>query len=161
MTTGQPPPPPDRSDALDDALRELEEHAQVALNLMKLQADEIDRDLPSAEAGKFYQIDAEYFPNLIKIARDRAQQTRALPDPTRRQDMINGVLSLLVSDYAAISDKMLTFPDDLETNGSSLLLWAAVLGLDPAALARESHRTAIEWSMHGDGPALAQGAYDD
>lgn len=162
MTTGQPPPPPppDRSDALDDALRELEAHAQTALNLMKLQADEIDRDLPDAQANKYYQISADYFAKLIQIARDQAQQARAA-DPARRQLMINMALSMCVSNYAQISDTLLKFPDTIETSGSPLLFWAEVLGLDAPVLARESHRDAIAWAMHGGGPALAQGASDD
>src|SRR3989338_1220120 len=61
IQTGQPPPPRPHQrdpDGLDGAVRELEEHAERALNLIKIQADELDRSLPpDSNVRQFQQID--------------------------------------------------------------------------------------------------------
>jgi len=163
INTGQPPPPrpPQRDpDGLDSAIRELEQHAERSLNLIKAQADEIDQSIPDANTRQYQQISADYFAKLLQYTRDLARQARAA-DPSMRQIMINNVLGTCIGNYAQISDNLLTFPDTTETNGSPLLFWADVLGLDSPVLQREQEggwKEAIRWSMHGLGPALAQPA---
>lgn len=162
MTTGQPPPPPSSEpdpDGLDGALRELEEHAQVALHLMKLQADAIDHSVSDANAARFYQIADDFINKLLKISRDQALRARAAAPATRPQ-MINMALNLSISSYSQISDTLLSFP--AKTNGSPLLVWAEVLGMDAPILARESRRGATMWKGHGSpGPALALAVFED
>lgn len=141
IQTGQPPPPrpPQRDpDGLDEAVRELEEHAERAVNLMKLQADEIDRSLPDANVRQDQQIDADYINSLVQIARDHTRDARAEADPTLRRARINGALYTCIYGYATITDRLLGFPSLTEVDGSPLLLWADALGLDAPSLARES-----------------------
>ena len=158
MTTGQPPPaPPPDPDDLDGALRELETHTKAALDLMKTEAQAIDRSLPGAPAGRYYDIDAKLIDNLLETVRTQVRQARAAPSALR-QTMINSALSVAISSYAQVSDTLLTYISGV--NGSSLLFWADVLGMDSALLGSESHRDATEWNMHG-GPALATSAHDD
>jgi hypothetical protein len=161
MTTGQPPPPePARRDpdGLDASIRELEEHVQVALNLMKIHADRIDRGDPSAQAGTYYQIYADSFPKLITIVRDQAKQARAVADPTLRQTMINSFLGAYASVYVDVSDGLLNF---LTREGSSLMLWAEVLGLDSTVLGRESEHSSNYGVGYTHGGGLAHRAYEE
>lgn len=174
INTGQPPAPrpPERDpDGLDSALRELDEHAQAALNRIKAQVDEIDHAVHNAGAEKFYQIEVEHFTNQIKNARDQARQARATDSPQLRgaapamrdavrQMMINNALATCVSVYAIISDTLLTFPDTIEGEGSPLLFWAEVLGLDPRTLAGENPEAVSDWLMHPEAK-LAQRAADE
>ncbi len=163
LTTGQPPPPrppANRSDGLDEAIRELEEHAARALNRIQAQADELDRSLPDAHGREQYAIQETYFRSLLQNARDQAPAARAT-DPRSRQFMINSVLGVYISMYAQITDALLSFPDSTLTFGSPVSFWADVLGLDAPLLARESRRDGVTWDMHSAlGPALAQGAFD-
>lgn len=164
LTTGRPPapvPPPNQSDGLDEAIRELEEHAARSLNRMKAQADSLDRSLSDAHAAEQYAIQQTYFRDLLQNARDQARTARAA-DARSRPFMINSILSLYVGMYAQMTDALLSFPDATLTFGSPVLFWADVLSLDVPILGRESRREAISWSMHTAlGPALAQGAYDE
>ena len=163
INTGGPPParPPQRElDGLDEAITELDEHAQRALNSIKAQADEIDQSIPDAGARGFYNISAEYIPKLIQAVRDQARAARATA-PASRQVVINAVLAMCIASYEQISDQKLSFADTTQTNGSPLLLWADVMGLDSAVLHREQEggwKEPIRWSMHGLGPALSQPA---
>jgi len=162
IQTGQPPPPrpPQRDpDGLDEAIRELEQHAERALNLIKIQADEMDRSLPDSTARQSQQIAADYINSMVQIARDMTRQARAATDPALRPTMINGALDVCIHGYAQITDRLLGFPSFTEVDGSPLLLWADALGLDPPVLARESDRKAMAWAMQA--PPLAQGAADD
>lgn len=161
INTGQPPPQRD-PDGLDEAVRELEEHAQRALNLIKVQADEMDRNLPPDSGIRAYQkISADHINSLVQIARDMARDARATADPTMRQAKINGAFSTCISAYATIADKLLGFPSLTETSGSPLLLWSDALGLDAPVLARESYRTGIGERTMSGGLGLARGALDD
>src|SRR3990170_165970 len=162
---GQPPPPrpPQRDpDGLDGAIRELEEHAERALNLIKIQADELDRSLPpDSNVRQFQQIAADYINSMVKIARDETRDARAATDPTLRRLKINSALGGCISGYAVITDRLLGFPSFTEVDGSPLLLWADALGLDAPVLARESYHIGSDvWEMRG-GLGLARGALDD
>ena len=163
INNGQPPrpQPPERDpDGLDEAIREIEEHGQRAVNLIKIQADELEGSLPDSNAHQYYRIAADYVNNLIGICRTQARAARTA-DSTLRQGMINGALGTCVSGYAQISDTLLSFPDSTETNGSPLLFWADVLRIDSHTLSSEQEGgwpEAIRWSMHGLGPALSQPA---
>lgn len=163
LTTGQPPPPAppsNRPDHLDEAVRELEEHAARSLNRIKMQADAMDRSLPDAHGREQYSMAETYFRSLLQNARDQARSARAA-DPRSRQPVINAVLGVYISIYAQITDTRLSFPDSTLTFGSPVLYWADVLGLDAPVLGRESRRDAVSWDMHSAlGPALAQGAFD-
>lgn len=159
LTTGQPPPPPSPTgDGIEDAMRELEQHAGRALTLMKMQAETLERSLPGGQDADYYAIAQTYIDSLVKAARDQLRMARTA-EASARPMMITGVLMTFIYDYAQITDTLLSFPDS--TSGSPLLFWADVLGLDAPSLARESHRNATHWSMHGIGPALAQGATDE
>jgi hypothetical protein len=163
INTGGPPPsrPPQRDpDGMDDALAELEAHAQRTLTAIKAQSDEIDQSVPDAKARDFYNISADYIPKVVAIARDQVRAARAAPLASR-QIMINATLSMCISSYAQITDQKLSFTDTTETNGSPILLWSDVMGLDSAVLHREQEggwKEPIRWSMHGGGPALSQPA---
>jgi hypothetical protein len=160
LTTGRPPAASSQSqqDPLDAAIRELEAHAARALNDMKRLSEAVDRSLPDSQARAQYDIQATYFRDLLEQARDQARTARRA-DARTREHLINSVLSLYIAFYAAMTDALLTFPSSM--TGSPVLFWAGVLSLDAPALARESRRDALAWSMHGTpGPALAQGAKD-
>lgn len=164
INTGQPPPsrpPQSDPDGLDEALRELEEHAQRALALIKAQADAIDQSIPDAKARQSQQISADYINKLIPIVRDQIRDARAANAATR-QIMINTTLSSCISSYAEVTDQLLSFLDTTETNGSPLLLWSDVLGLDPPVLHREQEddgKVPERWAMQGGGPALSHPAH--
>jgi hypothetical protein len=166
LTTGQPPPPPpppaNQSDGLDEAIRELEEHAARSLTRIKTQADAMDRSLSDAHGRDQYAIRQTYFRNLLQNARDQARAARSV-DARARQSAINSVLGLVyVGMYAGMTDTLLSFPDSTKTFGSPLLFWADVLDLDPQTLGREGQREATSGreSWHTAlGPALARGAY--
>lgn len=163
INTGAPPPnrPPQReADPLEDALRELQEHIDRASNVIKTQADLIDRSIPDAKAREYAQISLDYFSKLVPMIRDQARTMGSLP-ATSRQVMLNTLLGLCVSNYAQVTDTMLSFPDTTQTNGSPLLFWSDVLSIDPPNLHREQEggwKESIRWSMHGLGPALSQPA---
>ena len=168
INTGQPPParPPARDpDGLDEGLRELEQHAQRALAVIKAQADEIEASIPDSGTREYQRISIDYITKLVDIARDQVRSARAAA-PAGRQAMINGALGTFVGAYAQITDDMLSFPDTTELYGSPLLFWADVLGLDSQALHRELQDVeggkdeASQWSMSTyHGPPLAQPAH--
>ncbi|MCM3878377.1 MAG: hypothetical protein NEA02_18410 [Thermoanaerobaculia bacterium] len=162
INTGQPPParPPQRDpDGLDEALRELEEHAQRALSQIKAQADTLVSSLSHSSIRGDQQISADYINRLVQIARDGRRDARAEADPTLRQVKINSALDVSIYDYAEISNTLLSFPDATKTSGSPLLLWADALGLDAPVLARESRH--LPTSTGGWYGGLAQGAYKE
>src|SRR3972149_3144213 len=110
----QPPPPrpPQRDpDGLDEAVRELAEHGERALNLIKTQADELDRSLPPDNTARQYQqISADYINSMVQIARDMTRQARATTDPTLRRATINGALGARIYGCAQITNQLLNFP---------------------------------------------------
>src|SRR3989338_8239240 len=85
----RPRPPKRDPDGLDEAVRELAEHGERALNLIKTQADELDRSLPPDNTARQYQqISADYINSMVQIARDMTRQARATTDPTLRRATI-------------------------------------------------------------------------
>jgi hypothetical protein len=171
INTGQPPPSrPPRADpdGLDEAIRELEEHAQRLLNLAKMQTDEIDRLIPGrgadVNAHRHYEIFAEFVGKLLPYVREQARSARAAA-PAMRQILITTALGQCISTYIQITDSYLSIPGNLGINGSPLPFWADVLRLDPSSLAREQgeyQKDPMIWSMHGANYIpLAQGAYSE
>ena len=169
INTGQPPPsrPPQRdADGLDEAIHELEQHAQRALAVIKAQTDEIEQSISDSGSRKHQQISIDYITKLVQIARDQALSARSAA-PAVRQVMVNGALGTCVSAYGSITDQILSFPDSTNLNGSPLLFWADVLGLDSQSLHRElkdieggAEDEVAQWSMSTyHGPSLAQPAY--
>jgi hypothetical protein len=164
INTGAPPPnrPPQREpDPLEDALRELQEHIDRSSNIIKTQADLIDRSIPDAKARDYAQISLDYFAKLVPMIRDQARTMGSLPDAASRQTMLNSLLGMCIANYGQVTDTMLSFADTTQTNGSPLLFWSDVLSIDPPVLHREQEggwKEAIRWSMHGLGPALSQPA---
>ncbi|MEQ1867561.1 MAG: hypothetical protein ABL996_23285, partial [Micropepsaceae bacterium] len=157
INTGQPPPsrPLQRdADGLDDAIRELEQHAQRALAVIKAQSDAIDQSAPPDNGIREYQkIHDDYINSMVKIARDQTRNARAATDPAVRRVMTNGALGACISGYAEITDQMLGFSDRTKLNGSPLLFWADAVGLDASVLGRESYRAnhydISVWEMAG------------
>lgn len=161
INNGGPPParpPQPERDAMDEAIAELEEHAGRAINLIRLQGDLIDRSIPDAKARDFAKISIDYISTLVPMLREQARAARSQP-PASQQTIVNAVLSMAIANYAQISDQILSFATTSQTNGSPLLFWSDVLGLDPPVLHREQEggwTEAIRWSMHGMGDALSQ-----
>lgn len=70
--------------------------------------------------------------------------------------MINTALGACASVYSSITDALLNF---LTSDGSSLLLWAEVLRMDYATLARESEHSSSYGVGHTAGGGLAHAAH--
>lgn len=163
INTGGPPasrPPQREPDALEDAIRELDEHAKRASNIIKAQADLIDRSIPDAKSRDYAQISIDYIGKLVPMIREQQRSFGSVPAASR-QIMMNTLLGMCIANYAQITDTMLSFADTTQTNGSPLLFWSDVLRIDPPNLHREQEggwKEPIRWSMHGLGPALSQPA---
>lgn len=161
INTGGPPPsrpPRPEPDSLDEAIAELEAHANRATRIIKSQADAIDQAIPDAKAREVAQISIDYISKQVPMAREQARAARSTPAAGRPM-MITTALSMYISMYAQISDTMLSFLDTTEINGSPILVWSDVVRIDPPALQREQEggwKEPIRWSMHGQGVALSQ-----
>ena len=164
INTGQPPrprPPQREPDGLDEALRELEEHARRVLELVKAQADEIDKNFSDGNAREFARAASDYLQNVLPPARDMVRQARAA-DPAVLPTMVNGAFVQQIYLYGQITDTLLGFQGITSGSGNSLFFWADALGLDAANLARETGREYSPWAFESPAMiALAMPAFEE